>query len=535
MRLEVELIDGGGAGLSPDLPPVRIKPRRRPRIDRFELGVLAAFAAVSVWVLAIDLWRVVFDGAVWTGTDGVYIVDQMQYLAWIQAASHDVLVSNLFVLRSSPADYFQPAVVISGALTALGVPAWLSLLLWKPVAVVAFFYAVRAYAGRSLVGAWPRRVALVLTLFFGSYTYFYGQWSVLGDLFPGFLTWGYVFGVLALAAMVWALVAYDSARSSGRRLWLPALLGALASLLHPWNGELLIFLVLSAEGVMLALRRYGREHVRLTAATLIGTGVPLLYYAILVKADLNWKLAQLASKHVFPFSGIALAILPLLLPAVFAYRRRPATFLAAATRTWPVAAFGIFLLSGTSLGATPLHSFQGITIPLAVLAVEGLQVLGWRRLRHQMVIGAVALGLFTIPTTVEELSIAHSLAAPTPGNGNFITRDENSALDYLASTKQPGSVLTGSYLGAVVPGRTGRHSYVGDCLWSEPGCLNLTRNAQALFGGTLSQSAARRFVVSSGARFVLADCQTKSDMRTLLGPVIRSVHSFGCAAVYEVE
>ena len=48
---------------------------------------------------------------------------------------------------------------------------------------------------------------LVLALFFGSFTNVYGTFSVLGDLFPGFLTWGYVFGVMALAAMVWALVA----------------------------------------------------------------------------------------------------------------------------------------------------------------------------------------------------------------------------------------------------------------------------------------------------------------------------------------
>ena len=60
----------------------------------------------------------------------------------------------------------------------------------------------------------------MLALFFGSFTLVYGSWSVLGDLFPGFLTWGYVFGLLALAAMVWALVAYEDARSTGRRLWL---------------------------------------------------------------------------------------------------------------------------------------------------------------------------------------------------------------------------------------------------------------------------------------------------------------------------
>ena len=513
MRLEVELIDSGGGRPAPDLPPIRIQPRRRG-LDRFEAPVLALFAAVSVFVLALDLWRVIFNGAIWTGTDGVYIVDQLQYLAWIRDASHHFLISNLFVLRDTPADYFQPAVVISGGLTALGIPAWMSLLLWKPIAVVAFFFGVRAYAARSVAGIWPRRAVLVLALFFGSFTVVYGDWSVLGDLFPGFLSWGYVFGLLALAAMVWALIAYDDARGSGRRLWLPGALGALATLLHPWNGELLIALVVAAELVMLALRRYGRAQLRLTATTLVITGIPLLYYAILGKADLNWKLAQIASKHAFSLWSIALAVAPLLLPAIVAYRTKPTTFLAAATRVWPLAAFGIFLLSGTDLGATPLHAFQGITLPLAVLAVEGLQLLGWRRLRHPVLIGAAAVALFTIPATVRELSLAHSLAAPSRGNANFITRDERSALNYLAHTKQPGSVLSQPYLGTAVPGKTGRRTYVGDCLWSEPNCLGLTANAWNLFNGWLSPAAARSLIISSGVRFVLAD--------------------FGCAAVYEV-
>src|SRR6201987_6348292 len=174
MRLEIELNDGGGGSPAPDLPPVRVTPRRRG-LDRFEFSVLGVFAAVSVFVLALDLWRVAFDGAVWTGTDGVYIVDQMQYLAWIKDASKHVLASNLFVLRDTPADYFNPAVVVSGGLTALGMAPWLSLLLWKPVAVIAFFFGVRAFAWRQLTGLWPRRAALVLALFFGSFTNVYGS------------------------------------------------------------------------------------------------------------------------------------------------------------------------------------------------------------------------------------------------------------------------------------------------------------------------------------------------------------------------
>ena len=142
MRLEIELVDdGGGAGPAPDLPPVRIPPRGRSRLDGFDASVLCLFAAVSLFVLGADLWQVIVKGRVWTGTDGVYIVDQMQYLAWIKDASKHVLSSNLFVLRDTPADYFNPAVVVSGGLTALGMAPWLSLLLWKPVAVIAFFFA----------------------------------------------------------------------------------------------------------------------------------------------------------------------------------------------------------------------------------------------------------------------------------------------------------------------------------------------------------------------------------------------------------
>jgi hypothetical protein len=144
------------------------------------------------------------------------------------------------------------------------------------------------------------------------------------------------------------------------------------------------------------------------------------------------------------------------------------------------------------------------------------------------------VALFTVPTTVQELSIAHGLAAPTPGNANFIDRDERSALDYLADSREPGSVMTQPYLGAAVPGRTGRRTYVGNCLWSEPDCNGRTTTSRALFSGSLTPSVARSFVMTSGARFVLADCTTSADMRTLLGPLIRSEHSFGCATVYEV-
>ena len=89
------------AGLGAGRPSVAAVMPRRRRIDPFELGLLAVFAIVSVWVLGLDLWQVIVNGRDWTGTDGVYLVDQMQYLAWIRDASHHLLASNLFVLRTS--------------------------------------------------------------------------------------------------------------------------------------------------------------------------------------------------------------------------------------------------------------------------------------------------------------------------------------------------------------------------------------------------------------------------------------------------
>jgi hypothetical protein len=519
-------------------------PRRR-RLDRFELFLLLAFTAFSVWVLALDLWQVVVNGRAWTGTDGLYVVDQMQYVAWIRDASHHLLASNLWVLRDTPADYFQPGIVISGGLTALGIAPWLTLLLWKPVAVVAFFFVTREFANRAIAGASARRAALALALFFGSFTVVFGDFSVLGDLFPGFLSWGYVFGLIAMAAMVGALLVYDRARARGRLSWNAGLLGALAGLLHPWNAELLILVVVLAE-LLIVVRRPGvgairdsvaaiRERLALPALTVALTAVPLIYYLILGRTDLSWKLARDASKHGFPLWSILLAIAPLLVPALLALRKRRAPgFLPAATRVWLLGAFLLYLVSGTAAGATPLHAFQGITIPLSVLAVEWAQERDWSRLHRPQLAATLAVAALTIPANVYLLGLARATAAPQTDNANFIDRDERAALRFLEDDPDPGGVLSRSYMGEVIPATTGRRTLVGDCLWSEPNCYVRVQATRDLFHGKLRPEDARQFVMQSGARFVLADCAVHKDLTPVLAPLSVSVRRFGCATVYEL-
>ena len=521
--------------------------RSRRSRDRVELGALGVFAALSLWVLALDLWQVIVHGQVWTGTDGIYIVDQLQYLAWIKSTALHGLVANLFVLRDTPADYFQPAVSLSAGLVLLGVPVWLSLLIWKPVAVVCVFFGFRAYVHRSLPGTSSRRAALVVALFFGAFSVLYGDFSVIGDLMPEFLTWGYTFGLIALGLMVVALLIYARARERGRVTALPGVLAVVAALLHPWQAEQLIIIVGGAELAMWALTRRapwkhprGWRHGLGTPLLTLGlAGVALLYYVILGRVDLSWKLAQQASKHELTLWPILLAIAPLTLPALLAWRPRELSMLAIINRVWLPAALVLSLLSATPLGATPLHAFQGISLPLAVLAVEGVGRLRAGALgpspRARRALGAAAVALVTIPGTVYLLNYVRPLAAPTVDNANFITKSERDALRYLASDRQTGGVLTRSYLGAAVPAMTGRRTLIGDCLWSEPDCYVRTDDAQNLFDATLTGAPARAFVRASGARFLLADCRSPADLSPTLGSMVLSVRHFGCASVYELK
>jgi hypothetical protein len=538
MRAEVDVAGAPRTAPVTTTPPPPLRPAEpsRRRFGWFELAVLGAFGAVSLWVLALDVYQVVAHGRVWTGTDGVYVVDQMQYLAWIQSASHHLLSANLFVLHGTPADYLQPAVTISAGLTALGIAPWVTLLLWKPVAVLVAFFGFEAFVRRTVPGVWPRRAALVLALFFGSFTIVAGSFGVVGDLFAGFLSWGYTFGLLALGLMVLSLVCYEAARSRGsRRLaWGAALLGAASSSLHPWQGELLILIVLGSEvAAWRGTRR--RPGMVLPVATIVATAIPLLYYLLLGRFDPSWEAARDASKHAFSFWTLALALAPLLIVSIPAWRRRPRTFLETVTRVWPLAAVVIFILSATELSATPLHSFEGITLPLSVLAVEGVQRWGFGRLRHRVLIGVVAVAAFTIPTTYWELRIAKRLAAPTPGNANFIASGERDALRYLASNRTSGGVLARFYLGAVVPAKTGRRTFIGNCLWSEPGCSERAIVAQQLLDGTIPAPQAQGMVNQLGARFVLTDCSAPPSVARMLTPISSSVRRFGCAAVYQLR
>ena len=91
--------------------------------------------------------------------------------------------------------------------------------------------------------------------------------------------------------------------------------------------------------------------------------------------DAGWELAGEANR-VFtpcPLSTVAIFFVPIALVAALELRRPIDGFQTIALRLWPIAALRrVLAISYTPFGTFPLHSLQGLTIPVAVLAVRGV-------------------------------------------------------------------------------------------------------------------------------------------------------------------
>ena len=432
--------------------------------------------AVSLWVLALDLFQVVAHGRVWTGTDGVYLVDQMQYLAWIQSASHHLLSANLFVLRGTPADYLQPAVAISAALTALGV---------APVAVAA---AVEADRGRwrhssastctcagpsTASGRAARRSCWRCSSARSRSSR--GRSGSSGTCSRGSCRGGTRSGCWRSALMVFALLAYDRARrgargarvgrrAAGRGRWRAApVAGRAADPDRAGHGDrrLAWHAPPRPTGLPAGDDRGDRAPARLLPAPrplrrLVGAARDAEQARVLV-LDARARARAAADRR-----------------RCRRLRRRPRSFLETLTRVWPLAARrDLPAVRRPRCRATPLHAFEGITLPAvgarrtgspAAWASAGCAT-AWRS-------ACVAVAVFTIPTTYWELHNAEQLAAPqhraTPTSSPpaSATRSATSPTDRDARRRARRASTSGPWC----PARPDRRTFVGDCLWSEPNC-----------------------------------------------------------------
>ena len=515
-------------------------------IDAFDLGVLFLFAGLSMWVFVL-LNSKSTPNHIWTGTDGPFIGDQMQYLGWIEDSAQHVLIANPFISSPSVASFLQPGIAISGGLVRLGLSASAAYLAWKPIAVLLLFIAVRAYVRHLCTGTAARRVALVVALFyispmsdlserfhwFHSLNAFTIEAAGL-EMWPGLYLWGYPFTALCVAALLGALLAYERDRTSGRlRPWAP-LLGLCCAWLQPWQGATLLIVIMTTEAVCLCRQR--AVNVRLAIATGLATTIPLVYYSILSHTDPTWVLSGKVNLVVYPWLPVLLSLTPLALVTILACRYRAPRFNDVAVRVWPVAALSIYcLIALAHVGTFPSHALQGLSVPFAVLLVTVGQHIPFRLSSsfRTGVIVIIVVALLVVPSGWREMSSARTIGTPESGTVEpiFITANEQQAFSYLKRDRLPGGVLAPVELGVAVPAETGRRTWVGIFSWT-PDYQHRVMAAGNLFAGHLSPAAARHLVEDSGTGFLLSDCQHHANLVPVLGRLLRSHQEFGCVTVY---
>ena len=529
---------------------VAAEPAARPRasirpLDRFEAGALLLLFALACAPLAGLLLRVWTQGGVVTGGDGFLVADPLQYLTWLREAGEHVGVANLYDLDDGPAAFVHPGVLLSGLAHRLGLGLVAAYMIWKPVAVLALFAAAVALTRRFLARRDDRRLALVLALFSASPVAALVGWTgiggnevkfdfdfVSGELWPGTYLWGYLFTAIAVGLLPLALLAYERGREGGprRALAAAAALGLAAAWLQPWQGATLILVLAVTEALSLRRGRTAAGALRELALPLAATAAPLAYYFVLSRADPSWELAGAVNDFPrWPWWVTLLGLLPLALPAAFAYRLPAPDFGAVALRVWPLGGLLVFYQPA---GTFPFHAFQGLSLPLAVLGVLALRSwLGERRIPLAPALAAVAV-LCVVGTgyRANELREAVNLGRQP----FFLTESERDALRYLEEQPQPGGVLTPVYSGVLVPAYTGRETWIGAGSWT-PDFERRRQATEALFSGGLDPPSAGALVKRSGASFLYSDCHGRADIDSLVSGFTEPPRRFGCATVYRVD
>lgn len=539
--------------------------------DRIEVAVLACFGLLSLWVLGWLVGRSIVNNKIWTGIDGLHASDPALYFGFIASAAHSILISNVFDTGPSNPVYLHPGFLISGLITHLGVSTWLAYLLWKPVAVVAFFLSVRAYVRRLLTGVGGRRAALVLALFFVSTAAFLAAVTGAGaraklylfgievDMWPGTWLWGYSFTLLAVAAIPGTLLLYERDRGRRRIGAAAPALALLCSWLQPWQGATLLGILVLSEIIDLAVRGHetsaasagsrvtGLEDVApdlarrmvLLWVNVAAGGAPLIYYAALERLDPSWKLSAAVNRFGgWPLWTIAVSLAPLAIPAALVYLTKPSSWQDIALRVWPAAGLVVYwAIALGGVGTFPLHAFQGLTIPLGILAVTGVQGFVKTRGRLRAPLATAIVGLLVVPALVWKLrdaeqSTTGNTVSPlvSPPETYFLTQGEADALQFLHADPQPGSVLDAASIGEVTPGRTGRPTWVGIPSYT-PSYSQRAATTELLFDGAMPGSTAVAYVRSARVRYVLEDCEHHANVAKLILPLVQGVKRFGCATL----
>lgn len=504
----------------------------------------AAIAAALLWAavpIAVLVYHALRQGGVLTGTDSPFPgADQLFYMDSIRQSGAHLLIADHFDLVIGGEVFLHPLYLIAGIVWRLGVPLqaafWALSLLAAPVLALGTLAPGR----RCLQGRGEPAAAVAVGMFYfsplvpllawtgavGPYNRFLLELPA-GESMPAWQLWGYphsgvAVGMLALALAGAASVATGEA-ASGRRLAWIAGAAALASWLHPWQGAIFIAVV-----VVLAARARSWALCRDLALPVLAAVAPIAYEEILVHTDAAWQLdsAQNIAGHV-PAWILLVALAPLVIPALAGVRALGPGPWRTVLVAWPLIAIVIYLASSEF----PYHALEGISIPLAVLAVAG-----WRKLPRRVRVGWVgtlAVLVVVVPGAAFEVTTLRD-SMRTSAYSYSLTPSDHDALGYLDRTQVPGGVLARYEVGMAVPAFTGRRTWVGEFTWT-PHFVSRVNQAEQLFQGGMATGQARRFVRSVGASYVLEDCGARTGMKRLLGPLIASSARFGCATVYTLQ
>ncbi|MGI9184306.1 MAG: hypothetical protein ACR2GZ_04960 [Solirubrobacteraceae bacterium] len=525
---------------------------RRSRASGAELTLLAGLAAWAAFPLVLLLVRAAQTHTVFTGADGligadgVLGADQLQYLAWARDAGLHGLASDLFTLTPSGHVYLEPLFSITGALWNAGLSLPVAYLLWKPVAVIVLFAGALAWARRLFADQRAARAATVaLSLFLCTPLAALFSWAKLGggplrfalylledELLVATKLWGYVPSALGLALVPVALLAVErsvdprgfgspktrvQSMSGGLGAAAVALLASAgSSWLHPWQGITLIVIY-----VGLAVWRRLQGVLTLALAAL-GAALPLGYYYLLSHGDPAWRLASHYEVIArLPALALLLGFGPLLLLAGLGLRRPDGEVIEQALLLWIAAGFVTYFAND----AFAPHGLQGLSVPFAVLVVRGGQ-----RLRLPLLVGALGVGLLTIPGLIYA---ARKFVNTAEGRTvqYYLPQADATALAWVAQQAPSGGVLAPTPFATLVPSQTGRNVWVGHGYWSRDYPVR-ARQADRLFGGHMKPIPARAFVANTGATVLVSDCAHRADLEHTLGPLLGRVHRFGCARVY---
>jgi hypothetical protein len=503
------------------------------RGDRPGLAILGALLAWTLAPVAYLAYRSLAHDLTITGAESLFGVDQLQYLSWVRSQGEHGLAANGFDLRLGDHVFAHPMFALSALAWRAGLSLPATLFLWAPVAAGVLFAGFRAYVNHAVEGERARVAALWLSLFFVTPAYALIGWPdwpgaddvavFAGELAPTGALWGYLPAVIAMGLMPLFLLGVErlldpvAPRSRARQVGWTSAAGLLVSWLHPWQGETLLL-------VVAAVVVWGRawRHLPGLAVPLSATAAPLVYYAVLARADAAWDIARLQTHPERP-SVVALVVTLAPFALALAARARPWDVRERILYAWPAAALVVYFLPLQQ--GYFLHALEAMSLPLAVLAVRG-----WQRLRWPAWAAVAALALCSVPGLVYSAHRERE-AILAPNQLFLLSPGEARALRHLEDAPGAGGVLASPRIAAAVPAQTGRRVWWGHPTWTEDFAARAAQVSE-LFDGRMDPERARRLVREAGARYVLADCTAARDLRPVLGGIVASRQRFGCATLY---